>query len=108
MNIVKKKLKLGKIEKQWTYIACKILFYKGLQVFLLTLVFPKFRPFFLKVGKIYENLGKSWESEKRWEEEISGNYFWVYFQYKQKYILKIILIFMVYKTKSLLYGSKNL
>ncbi len=30
------------------------------------------------------------------------------FSVQAKYILKIILIFMVYKTKSLLYGSKNL
>ena len=80
-----------------------------MQVFLLNLVFPKFcpkvgkipkfRPFFLKVGKIYENLGKSWESEKRWEEEISGNYFLVYFQYKQNIFWRLFWYLWFIKQK---------
>ncbi len=49
---------------------------------------PKFCPFSSKVGKICENLGKSWEGEKRQEEEISGNYSLVYFQYQQRYIFE--------------------
>ncbi len=55
--------------------------------------------------KTWEKVGKVKKDGKR---KFLGIISWCIFSTSKNIFLKIILIFMVYKTKSLLYGSENL